>query len=160
MEKLNYKSQQDSFLILERGIISVILVIYLIALTVGFLLAGKLNILTAMIVIPAVIPALLVYVFLFYLYGARHKYFSYAQDKKGLYINTGVYWRKRIVIPLNRVQHTDVVQGPLDRKYKLATLVVHTAGTRNAVVSLPGILKITAEDLRHSLSFKENTDAV
>jgi membrane protein YdbS with pleckstrin-like domain len=43
------------------------------------------------------------------------------------------------VVPFGLVQHIDVHQGPLERVYGLATLVLHTAGTHNASVSLPGL---------------------
>lgn len=49
-------------------------------------------------------------------------------------------------------------QGPLQRKFDLSELIVHTAGTRNASVKLPGILFKKAESLRESLSFDESDD--
>ena len=43
------------------------------------------------------------------------------------------------MVPFGRVQHIDVHQGPIERAYGLATLVLHTAGTHNASVALPGL---------------------
>ena len=105
--------------------------------------------------------ALLLYYILKFLYlGASYRHFSYRMDEEGLYINQGVFWRKKIVVSRNRVQHTDVTQGPLERKYNLATLVVHTAGTRNASVMVAGILHEKAEEMRASLLFEEGNDGV
>lgn len=73
-----------------------------------------------------------------------YDYTWYWLADEGLYIQSGVWWRKKTLIPFNRVQHTDVAQGPLERKYKLGKLVTHTAGTRDASVSLDGILLDTA----------------
>lgn len=51
----------------------------------------------------------------------------------------GLIFRSDTVVPFGRVQHIDVHQGPIERGYGLATLVVHTAGNHNASVSLPGL---------------------
>ena len=62
----------------------------------------------------------------------RHKRLSYLVDKQGLRIRRGVLWRKVICISISRVQHTDFTQGPVQRRFDLATLTVHTAGTAGA----------------------------
>ena len=51
----------------------------------------------------------------------------------------GMLFRSDTVVPFGRVQHIDVHQGPIERAYGLATLVLHTAGTHNASVALPGL---------------------
>ena len=51
----------------------------------------------------------------------------------------GLLFRSDTVVPIGRVQHIDVHQGPIERGYGLATLVLHTAGTHNASVTLPGL---------------------
>ena len=89
-----------------------------------------------------------------------YDYTWYWLADEGLYIQSGVWWRKKTLIPFNRVQHTDVAQGPLERKYKLGKLVTHTAGTRDASVSLDGILLETAHELRSVLQEEGESDAV
>ena len=89
-----------------------------------------------------------------------YDYTWYWLADEGLYIQSGVWWRKKTLIPFNRVQHTDVAQGPLERKYKLGKLVTHTAGTRDASVSLDGILLDTAHELRSVLQEEGESDAV
>ncbi|TWU58115.1 PH domain-containing protein [Rubripirellula reticaptiva] len=69
----------------------------------------------------------------------------------GLEIRRGVWWRHRIVVPHSRIQHSDIEQGPLQRRFDLSTLVVHTAGTKNSSVSLEGIRHETAQRLREAL---------
>jgi hypothetical protein len=44
-----------------------------------------------------------------------------------------------ITVPRTRVQHTDVSQGPIERRFGLGTLVVYTAGTDHAMVALSGL---------------------
>jgi membrane protein YdbS with pleckstrin-like domain len=71
--------------------------------------------------------------------AVRHKHLRYLVEEDGLRIRRGVFWRKVIWIPITRVQHTDVSQGPVQRKYGLGTLTVHTAGTAGASISLDGL---------------------
>src|SRR3546814_11642477 len=62
----------------------------------------------------------------------------------------GILFRADSVVPFGRVQHIDVNQGPLERFYGLATLTVHTAGTHNASVHLPGLEEALARAMRRS----------
>lgn len=75
----------------------------------------------------------------------------YRLDEDGLWIARGVVWRRVTHVPRSRVQHTDVSQGPLERKYGLGTLVVYTAGTDHARVALPGLAWEMATALRDEL---------
>ena len=49
------------------------------------------------------------------------------------------------------MQHLDVKHGPLARRFGLATLVLHTAGTRDSAVSVPGLDADDAAHLREVL---------
>jgi len=77
-------------------------------------------------------------------YGAM----SWAAHPDRLEVRRGVWWRRVVTIPRTRVQHTDVIQGPLQRRCGIATLVIHTAGTQFAKVDVPGLSRETAEALR------------
>lgn len=63
----------------------------------------------------------------------------YMVSPLGMEIRRGVIWRHIINVPRSRVQHTDVAQGPLQRRYGVGTLVTHTAGTQNHTVELGGL---------------------
>ena len=89
-----------------------------------------------------------------------YRYISYRVDADGLEIRSGVYFRSVTTVPKSRVQHTDVSQGPLQRKYGLATLTVHTAGTENAQVQLPGLPHEVALLIRDHLLPGNTADAV
>ena len=71
--------------------------------------------------------------------GVRYRRLQYRLDRQGLTIRRGVVWRSVTSVPKSRVQHTDVSQGPLQRAFDLATLVVHTAGTQDSSVPLGGL---------------------
>lgn len=81
----------------------------------------------------------------------EHEKTSWRLGDNGLEIHRGVYWQHRISIPVARVQHADVTQGPLQRRYELGKLTIHTAGTQNASVELEGISHATAIALRDQI---------
>ena len=68
-----------------------------------------------------------------------HQHTHYRIDEQGIEIRKGVYWRIVINVPRSRVQHIDVSQGPIERRYGLGTLVIYTAGTDHAKVELGGL---------------------
>lgn len=88
----------------------------------------------------------------------RHTF--YRVDDEGLEIRRGVFWRVVINVPRSRVQHTDVSQGPLERRFGLGTLVVYTAGTDHARVDLGGLDHRVALRIREHLLPHEGPDAV
>jgi membrane protein YdbS with pleckstrin-like domain len=90
----------------------------------------------------------------------EHRHASYKVDALGIEIRRGVWWRKVINVPRSRVQHTDVSQGPLERRYGLGTLVIYTAGTDYARVDLKGLDHGTALRIRDHLLPREEDDAV
>jgi uncharacterized protein len=90
----------------------------------------------------------------------EHRHASYRVDEQGIEIRRGVYWRKVINVPRSRVQHTDVSQGPLERRFGLGTLVIYTAGTDHAKVDLSGLDHAAALAIRDHLVTGEGGDAV
>ncbi|MCM2355858.1 MAG: PH domain-containing protein [Arenimonas sp.] len=72
-------------------------------------------------------------------------------DERGLQVRRGVIWRKEVLVPRSRVQHLDLERGPIERHFGLATLVVHTAGTRMHALRQSGFLDADAVALRDAL---------
>lgn len=62
------------------------------------------------------------------------------------------------IVPLVRVQHIDVTRGPLEKAFGVATLVVHTAGTHNSIVTLPGLSPERAAEIRDIIREHVRTD--
>jgi len=89
-----------------------------------------------------------------------HPFTRWRLDGAALRIRRGVLWRQEIDVPLSRVQHTDVVQGPIERRYGVAKLVVHTAGTVDATVELGGLEVVIARAIRDHLVRGNDDDAV
>jgi uncharacterized protein len=83
--------------------------------------------------------------------NARYKHLRYGLDPFGLILQYGVLWRTQIALPRTRIQHSDVSQGPLQRRYGIATLKLYTAGSRYTKVELEGLQHAEAIALRDSL---------
>lgn len=90
----------------------------------------------------------------------EYRYMTYRIGGDGIEIKSGVFWREVANVPRSRVQHTDVAQGPLERRYGLGRLVIYTAGTAHSRVILPGLEHQTALMIRDHLLPREATDAV
>ena len=81
----------------------------------------------------------------------RWKFSRWMLDDTGLHVQRGRYWRKEILVPRSRVQHLDIERGPIERHFRLATLIVHTAGTRHHALRQSGFLDADAVSLRDAL---------
>ena len=110
----------------------------------------------------SIIAIVVLLIFLLGFIWARksYDYTWYWLTDEGLYIQRGVLWRRKTLVPRNRIQHTDVAQGPLQRKFNLAKLIAYTAGTRDASVPLDGLLYEVANELREQLRQEGDSDAV
>ena len=78
-------------------------------------------------------------------YRAEH------QPHAGVRLQDGIWWQTETWIPIARLQHLDVQQGPLDRHRGMATLSLHTAGTHDHVLHIRGLPLDQAHDLRAAL---------
>ena len=76
---------------------------------------------------------------------------SWRLDERGLQVRRGLVWRSEILVPRSRVQHLDLERGPIERRFGVATLVVHTAGTRLHALRQSGFLDADAVALRDAL---------
>jgi membrane protein YdbS with pleckstrin-like domain len=79
-------------------------------------------------------------------------------DEDGLAVRRGRLWQRETRVPATRVQHLDLKRGPLQRQRHLATLVVHTAGTRHSAVTVPHLDADDAERLRDLLARQIDAD--
>jgi hypothetical protein len=78
----------------------------------------------------------------------------------GLWVDRGVFWRSETFVPRSRVQHTDVNQGPIARRYGIATLKLFTAGTHAAEIDVDGLAVAEATMLRDQLLGRGGHDGV
>jgi membrane protein YdbS with pleckstrin-like domain len=90
----------------------------------------------------------------------RYRAWGYREEVDELHVRHGLFTRVRSVVPFGRVQHIDIAHGPVERRFGLATLILHTAGTRGAAVPLPGLLHEEAERMRDRIRAKIRQDLV
>lgn len=94
--------------------------------------------------------------------GHKHwRHTHWRLDGEGFTLRRGRLWRSETRVPESRVQHLDLKRGPLERRYRLSTLVIHTAGTRHSAVTVAGLDETVAERLRDRLArqFDDDDDA-
>ncbi len=97
-------------------------------------------------------PALALGVFvLVFLPERKWRRWGYSGSGNQLRVARGWMFRTDTIVPFRRIQHIDVGQGPLERLFGLASLTVHTAGTHNSIVTLPGLIRADAEALRDTM---------
>ena len=82
----------------------------------------------------------------------------YGLSDRLLQVVRGWLFHTDTVVPLVRVQHLDVVRGPLDKMFGTASLVVHTAGTHNSIVTVPGLAPDRAAAMRDIIREHVRTD--
>lgn len=90
--------------------------------------------------------------FAFWVAYKRYQYTFWKLDADGFAVRRGRLWQWETRVPTSRVQHLDIKRGPLERSHRLASLVLHTAGTRMSAVSISGLDEADAERLRDHFS--------
>jgi membrane protein YdbS with pleckstrin-like domain len=81
----------------------------------------------------------------------RYRRLAYVLHPTMLQVVRGWLFHTDTIVPLVRVQHIDVTRGPLEKSFGTATLIVHTAGTHNSVVVLPGLAPERAAEIRDEI---------
>ncbi len=149
--------QQPAYLRVRHGIGAVV-VVALAAVAIGFYFVIPVY---PLWLLGSLLGALTIIALVGLWYStAAFGHYAFCLDDVAVHRRQGVFWRKETVVPLCRVQHTDVIRGPLQRRYGLATLVIHTAGTRHAVVNLVGISQPQAVALREYMTVDADSGAV
>jgi uncharacterized protein len=113
------------------------------------------------LLVPAVLLGAVLLVRL--LAGWRRRYaarFRCVLLPDGLLLRRGVWWRKESFVPRARIQHTDVDEGPIARRFGIATLKVFTAGSEVSELEVEGLAKPDALALRDRLLGRTGIDGV
>jgi uncharacterized protein len=101
-----------------------------------------------LIIIPL---ALLLVWFVWVVPQRRYNRWGYDAGDDRLRIERGYLFYSDTVVPFGRIQHIDVDQGPIERRYDLATFSAHTAGTHGSTITLPGLKHADALALRERI---------
>ncbi|ARK21398.1 hypothetical protein CSV69_05605 [Sporosarcina sp. P26b] len=123
-------------------------IILVIAVGVGFLSYFFDWPVWIMIVVSVVV---LLYAFLsIYLFPKiRWQRWRYEVREAEIELQHGLFIVNRTLIPMVRVQHVDTAEGPILRKYGLASITISTAATNH---SIPALVTEEADELRNRIS--------
>lgn len=88
----------------------------------------------------------------------RVQRWGYRIGEGQLRVARGWLFRTDTIVPFVRVQHIDVGQGPIERWFGLSHLIVHTSGTHNSTVTLPGLSADLAAAMRETIRRHIQTD--
>ncbi|MCU4740488.1 PH domain-containing protein [Halobacteria archaeon AArc-m2/3/4] len=80
-----------------------------------------------------------------------YKQWRFELQDDALYLERGVITFVETAVPFVRVQHVDTQFGPIERALGLSSVVVYTAGSRNADVRVPGLTPDRARKLQNTL---------
>jgi len=81
----------------------------------------------------------------------KYRVWQFEVRDDDLSLERGVLTRVNTVVPFVRVQHVDTQRGPVERTLGLASVVVYTAGSRGADVTVPGLTPERADELQERL---------
>lgn len=85
------------------------------------------------------------------LVGRSYLSWGYAERDDDLLVRHGWMFRRLVVVPYGRMQFVDVTAGPLERRFGLATLQLHTAAAATDA-RIPGLPPAEAARLRDTLA--------
>lgn len=83
---------------------------------------------------------------------------GYAVRDKDISYKTGLFWKSKTLIPFNRIQHSEVKQGPFERMFGLSSLRVFTAGGSASDLSINGLKQEEANHLKQFIIKKTSAD--
>jgi membrane protein YdbS with pleckstrin-like domain len=90
--------------------------------------------------------------------GRSVRSWGYAERAEDLLVTRGVLNRQLVVVPYGRMQFVDVTAGPLDRRFGLATVQLHTAAAASDA-QIPGLVPAEAARLRDRLAARGEAGA-
>jgi membrane protein YdbS with pleckstrin-like domain len=86
-----------------------------------------------------------------WLVGRNYRAWGYAERAEDLLVRHGVAFRQLVVVPYGRMQFVDVTAGPLQRRFGVATVQLHTAAAATDA-QIPGLVPAEAARLRDRLA--------
>jgi hypothetical protein len=130
-------------------IISSVVAVIIITVLSAFLLIAKPLPLT--IAAVGLVSAIVLAIVLIQLIHLKAHKIAYGLFEHEMVFREGLFWVSTTALPYTRLQHVNLSQGPLERKYNLVTLKCFSAGSGLAEIDLPGLNAELAEHLRQHL---------
>jgi membrane protein YdbS with pleckstrin-like domain len=126
-------------------LIALSVVVALVAAIVSVIAGSGLAAVVAVVLVLAGCAAAFVVI------GRNYDSWGYAERGADLLVTHGVMWRRLVVVPYGRMQLVDVTAGPIERKFGISTLRLHTASA-GTDARIHGLTASEANRLRDRLA--------
>ncbi|WP_342599245.1 PH domain-containing protein [Psychrobacillus sp. FSL H8-0483] len=100
-------------------------------------------------IVDGLVVLLIGYLLIFLFPKVRWTRWKYEVRDQEIELQHGLFVVKRTLVPMVRVQHVDTEQGPILRKYDLASITISTAATSHTI---PALVTAEADELRGRIS--------
>jgi membrane protein YdbS with pleckstrin-like domain len=107
-------------------------------LGIAFIIAGALSD-TPLVIVIGVCTVAVVASASYVAVDRNYRSWGYSERAEDLLVTRGVLFRRLVVVPYGRMQLVDVTAGPIERRFGIATVRLHTAaaGTDARIRGLP-----------------------
>ncbi len=107
---------------MRRVLLGVVGLVVAVGAAVVSVIAGS-----ALAAVISVVVVVAIWAGGFAVVGRNYDSWGYAERGSDLLVTHGVMWRRLVVVPYGRMQLVDVTAGPVERKFGISTLRLHTA---------------------------------
>lgn len=104
---------------------------------------------TWLYIVITTVVLIIAYLFIYLFPKVRWMRWRYEVREQEIELQHGLFVVKRTLVPMVRVQHVDTEQGPILRKYDLASITISTAATNHII---PALITAEADELRGRIS--------
>ncbi|ATH92716.1 PH domain-containing protein [Bacillus glycinifermentans] len=78
----------------------------------------------------------------------KYRLWRYRISELSIQIHKGIFFKRKVLIPMGKVQHVEAKQGPILKKYNLYTITLSTAAGSHEI---RGLAEGTAESIRQDI---------
>ncbi|MEI4770713.1 PH domain-containing protein [Psychrobacillus sp. FJAT-51614] len=100
-------------------------------------------------IVAGAVVLLIAYLLIYLFPRVKWMRWRYEVREQEIELQHGLFVVKRTLVPMVRVQHVDTEQGPILRKYDLASITISTAATNHTI---PALVTAEADELRGRIS--------
>jgi uncharacterized protein len=102
-------------------------------------------------ILAGVVVVLVAAAWAWWIIGRQARAVGYAEREDDLLVRRGIMFRTLVVVPYGRMQYVDVEAGPIDRRFGIARVQLHTASPGTDAY-IPGLAPEEAARLRDRLA--------
>lgn len=146
IENIEFKPLEKDYLWLRLTIWGIIVFLVSTVLIIVNLFQDKIDWVYLFCGITAII--LMVFGFEFKGFGIK----GFAIREHDISYKSGLIFFSITSIPFNRIQHTEVSQGPIGQMFDLATVQIYTAGGATSDINVPGLKVRDAHKLKDHIT--------